>query len=369
MSSGERKFNFYSLYMVIIGITLVVYLINLIRNREWLFSTPFFYATPDATFYFYVISLILGIFLLYRLTVFYRKYGSTEYLLLGLIFFGTIVSLFLWQTWELYLSPLSSMLFSGDLDFNTRGYPELLLFQFNFFVADALWIIHGIRLHGYKNASRFHRIFFFILVYAHVFRLLNITAFGLDLIFNPEKEFFSLRSSNPWYQKIHAFYWLFELFGLERLRGALAIVLTTGVLTTIYMIYAYLTLKTQGNKRIARTSQLLWILAFTLSMVFGLLQVSWILGILDLQPLNTWEFFLAVGSTLSLLPLIILLALYPEGLLITEQQIVRAGKLYTVLSPDKQEKSSGLTSIFNYESHLSDYIKSLPPELLKGGGD
>lgn len=67
-------------------------------------------------------------------------------------------------------------------------------------------------------------------------------------------------------------------------------------------------------------------------------------------------------ETISLLVLMILIALYPETLLISEYQILEAKKLYNLI--EKEEDKKWNFQIKNTIKNLNDYIKEIPQVLI-----
>ena len=118
---------------------------NILRNFGTL---KFSYRPPDLFIFTYILSVVLGIFCLYRVLLHYRETRSTQYLLLAIFIFGVSVTMFLWQFWLEYLSPVYddiSLAWTNFLE------PEIMIGQLNYFIGMIALLIFAVTLKPWKE--------------------------------------------------------------------------------------------------------------------------------------------------------------------------------------------------------------------------
>ena len=132
-------------------------------------------------------------------------------------------------------------------------------------------------------------------------------------------------------------------------------------LTYLFLILTYLQVTTYAKNKVTNITKVVWI-------VFGMVIITLRItaDYFDDLGLNQHDVYRiwAIGTFLIMLLIQITLILYPESLLITENQILRAHNLYRFANRNRNE-GSGHHLSFKYQDRVVSYLDSLPPELLK----
>jgi hypothetical protein len=151
-------------------------------------------------------------------------------------------------------------------------------------------------------------------------------------------------------------FWLFHLIPSLTPSGGLVLYLT---LQAFLLVLAYATVKPVTVTKEITRARVAWI-------VFGVLYVvRWLINRLDISEIvqglitpQAFEFL----EFLAIVILMVIVALYPETLLITKSQLLQANRLYSIVTDiDSQPKDS----IFDYNTRIQTYLQKLPPELKK----
>lgn len=151
--------------------------------------------------------------------------------------------------------------------------------------------------------------------------------------------------------------------GVETVNGVVLYSSSYLFLGTLYLLfcmaillYAYITIELPiKTQKMIRTKKL-WVVVWTLILIYGILHVPWVFVFLQLKTTTLVNLFPLAGELISALIAILI----PESMLISHAQILRAVNLYKeviVLSPEQATKRFGSPS-------LVEYLQNIPPEII-----
>lgn len=316
------------------------------------------YLPPDIFFYAYLITIVVGILVMYRLHVFWKEIGSIDYLMISFYVFGTSVSLFIFQFWADYISPWAANLGTYSCpvqDFNCTYFvwPEIFYFRQVYFWATLGLIIHSINFHGWSNYPRWLRYVIFVLLLNYL--LMPI----LDLFWISQTP--GLVNTTIEAQVLAQWHNYADIWGLVSLSGfGVNRYVANYLFASLLLGYNYLSIKTVIWTKEVILSRIGWIIfavAQSANWIFQLVTQN--LGLGGEEYFEAFQAFL-LGSMISNLMIFLVILFIPETFLLSEIQIHQAKKLFK-LTPESE--ASGVLSVFNFKNRLSDYVNALPPEM------
>jgi hypothetical protein len=162
-------------------------------------------------------------------------------------------------------------------------------------------------------------------------------------------------------------FWVLRFF-FQTTQGALVF-----FLTVMYLVLAisYVTLKPVINSRNIKISRIVWIFFSLVSMLkwFAFLSFENEFNLFSSLPFfqelrSLWIDYdiFEILETISLVSLMTVVGLYPESLLITEYQILKAKKLYSIIQRNKMSEEN--TQLDDINISLKNYIQLLPFEII-----
>lgn len=337
-SFSEQKKYIETLFYFAISINIIGFVTLFYHNRSN--YDPFAARDFDGFLILYIAVIIISSFTVLRLIKYYYVFQSFEYLLVAFIVYHFGFSFFLYQIYVDYIA---------DSLIDTRNQSEMnSLGGFYYFLSQLLVAWHAIRIRGWKNSNIMTRIFMGFLIYIN----------SIVILIGLEGEL----SSNP--QQEGSFkIWSFEIF--HRLSDQDLIYLTIPTLLTyLFVIITYLQIKVYAKNSVAKATKTVWIVFGTFIIIQRLISDN--LADLDLSQHEAYQIW-AFGTFIVMIVIQIILFLFPESLLITKNQILRAHNLYKIAN--SKEKSTGdrsrIYSTFNYQDRVATYLDSLPLELLE----
>lgn len=317
---------------------------------------PLLHNTLDFNFYYYILSILIGIFLIYKLIRFYFEFHSIDYLLFSLFIFGTVVNLFLWHLFDEYFSNLSSLLVLGDFPswIQASALELALAGRLISWIGMLSLFIFVIRLKHWKSNNTIEKIVIVVLLidqliriildfFVWLFMALGIFDFKvlLDLTFGTGSAY------------IGTVYGVFEFFNIPFARLAYPL-----YLIYFFLIYNLITSSIAGKSRSIIISRIFWMFFGTISILLVVIEES--IGFSDSGIITRGVFSLI--QLLFLIAIIIILYYGPELILITDKLLFEAKKLYEVIDSAKVSEKSNFK---NFPLRIKSYVDSIPEDTLK----
>ncbi len=340
-----REFSFFEhkkyieiLFYTAISANLVGFLVMFYGNRSH--YAPFSNRDFDGFLILYFAVIVISSFTVYRLIRYYYEFQSFEYLLVAFMMYHFGFSFFLYQTYVDYI--VDNLIESrNQSEMNSLG-------GFYYFLSQLLVVWHVIRIREWKISRPITRVFMGFLVYIN----LVVILIGLE----------GELSSNPTAQSTFAM-WNFEIF--HKLSDQDLIYLTVPtVLTYTFVILTYLQIKVYAKNKVTSATKVVWIIFGSFIIIQRIIS-DYVeeLGISQHDVFQIW----AIGTFLVMVVIQITLVLFPESLLITKNQILRAHNLYKIANTHEKRifDRSREYSTFDYHDRVASYLDSLPPEMLK----
>ncbi len=339
--------------------------------RRGLVSMNILTADIDLTFIFLSITIVAGIFVIYKSIRHYQLIRSQEYLLLAYYFF-TLTFFALIRIVFAYFSYADIWYYAQD-DRYWNFWNFIWLFEILLNTAWAIGIIalliHVYRLIDWKNRHTVLKTTLILFFIEGVLQAIYYSLFIISMHISQDWATASYTTgSDVWFLRL----WVFQFF-FQSVNGG-----TQFYMVLLYLLLglAYLTLKPLNETRNIRLSRYLWIF---FSVGLALKWFAFLSFENDFQFLaSLFPFFTDVRTiyfdlnlhelleTISTLALMIIIALFPETLLITEYQLIQGVHLYRFMD-SKGESYKRRFQLLDTEKSLAEYVQSIPPELIQKG--
>lgn len=315
---------------------------------------------PDVNFYLNVVVTFLGIFALQYTMRVYRKIRSNDYLLMSISLFGIVAS-YPWLIYLLYFTPawFSYLWIQDDRWFDYQGW--ITLFITLFYLSYFCLYLYVIRLRSWKSYKPLTK-FFLSLLTVEVFlgSVAHTFIYNVTLWITRD---WSIHSGEvvPWFFNIS----LIRLFSPTSEIADLLHDKELRFVTAIVVIIYFSTIKPSSNARPVIFSRLIWIFFGVTNLIINLVSSYFILfGETDANL-----FLLSIGiygEVVMIIVLVIMIVTFPEALLISDYQILKARRLYPIV---KEESERPSLDLFNFDKRLKEYVSTLPEELFVHTGD
>ena len=346
-------------------LTLTAFSFGFLRNLE--VCRPFELKQPDLPLLLYIVSIILGSIVVYKLVRYYFIFYTIDYLLIAFFVFGTVISLFLWQIVGEYFWPSMEYIITGELiKWQRLMEPELIVGRQAFWIGMFLLLLYTVRLRDWKNYNKYWKVLidvraldsiFFIIQDRIAHLLLTIDAYNITHIFT--------------FNDYNNFYPFLSIGGIAKLIFGEQVIFNLGsgiseffdwtMIPYYFLIVILITTPIHGKSRAVTISKIFWI-------SFGLVQiiVTAIRIFLTGTGLLFFHQFFSVIQIFLLVGLILMLYYAPQVILITDLALFRAKKLYKVMENVKSttEPTFSLSQFTDYRGRLKTYMDSIPSHLL-----
>lgn len=287
-----------------------------------------------------VILIISGLLLIWPLYISYKNYKrvqSSEYLLLAFI-----LLLFIMNSLTGPLDELLLMDYPNYADIPIENFIVLILNQlimgFTGSVAMLLLFFHALRL-IWKDPPRW--------------LMIGVVLIHLPLIMEAIFYFTYLIVIRDFASYIDPYETIFWVFSQTQILGYAAVVVSYSVTKNII------------KNRITQIGKIIWIVFGLIGTGSSLLYLLNFLGLFTVLYDNYFTEYIVVAILLYALSNIILFfyaAIFPTTLLISEAQVLRACKLYSILHADEQSLIPDKSL-----APMVKYLKSIPPSVFEEG--
>jgi hypothetical protein len=289
-------------------------------------------ANIDFTMLFQIGTVIIGIIALYKSIGNYRLIRSKDYLLLFLIIFGMTLYTFygLLYRFEILMS-YGRAAPDGNQLWWDQDWTQIIL-NTAFGIMIVAFVIHSIRLYIWKNSHIITKIILLVILFegiAHAFYYFIYPIYYFEV-----QEFVLFFWSTPeWFLQLWFLHWIIQP----------PVVALNALALIIYplLVIAYLYLKPVKVTRSINSVRYLWIFFGITQTVRTIifLTLTWDMFKIGYDPL-IHEFALDIVNVIQFIAfagILIIVAFYPETLLITETQLIQA-KILQIKDPEDKKR-------------------------------
>lgn len=322
----------------------------------------------DLTWTIRIIIFLISIFALYKSLLHYYKIQSIDYLLIAIVFFGYG---YLQLHWALFQPTINKLKLAKDPSFFNL-IPQILVVQIFWVLGIWAFLVFLARFINIKKQSRSIQLLYGIFCIEGV---LEGFYYVLSPIYMLTSSTFQNYQLSEWYLQIWFSHFVIDLILLV-LSVFISHINTSSVtpvlgvdfyivILDLFIAIIYFRTKPIVKTKQTDVSRYAWIL-------FGIFNgFSWICYmalIILMQYSNVLAsqevyFMISLIQFLGMGLLMIVLSFYPEALLISDYQIMKAQKLYQFVEQIEKPKPTPL-QFLDINQSLNDYVTKLPPELL-----
>ena len=352
---NDINYPFY-LFISAIIFFLAIWIINIIRRFTGTLYDPSYVKEIDITFFCSIAAIILGVIAIYKLVGYYFEFHAVENLLLAMFVFGTAINTFMWTLSTTYFLPVDHFL-SFDY-FNINYWIQAVALEFTFsrlayWIGSFCLLIYTLRLRSWNNYHFFIKILFIIAVISNINRILF--DFPTFMLVAFEVSWGPIMNNWPYPTLMMVGRFLTDLltlnFNTDYFFNEISI-------SYYFLVYNLVFTDNVGKSRSITISKIFWI-------VFIIFELSTTTLFTVFFREIAWH--LPVIQVIFLVGLILMLYHGPEVILITDNVLLKAKKLYQVVeSTPSLEPDSFFSQYTNYTTRLRAYLETIPSELLKG---
>lgn len=357
---SDIKRPFY-LFLAIIVSPLLLLGFQILRSFESVkFFDPLLNNPIDFAFLHYIIMIILGIVIIYKLVNFYFEFDSIQYLLVATFIYGTVVNLYIWNLLYEYFTIHATLLYAGEYEIYCQFAFELGIARSIYWLGPILMLIYVVQLKTWDQYNKFVKSLVLILFIDQLSRVI----FDILAFFSMSSNFLSFSD----FRVLSGFTGLSYPGTLSRIfieieNSLLATITEPVYLIYILLVFNLLTSRNLGYSRSMSISKGFWIFFSSSSLIFIILEN--VLGSYNIHTMTRNVY--SIIQMLFMLGLLLILYYGPEVILITDKVLFDAKKIQSVLERAKRselEIKGQYSQFTNYLPRLKEYVTSIPPEKL-----
>ncbi|MFW9780576.1 MAG: hypothetical protein ACFFE8_17170 [Candidatus Heimdallarchaeota archaeon] len=323
---------------------------------------------PDLIFVVMLLNILAGLFLLYKSIKHYQMTRSGEFLIVGTYFFS--LTFFVTFRWVLtYFTDFFERAYVARDPLAWQQITGIWILLHLFWGAGIITIlIHLLRLINWRQRHPVIKGVLLLIAIEGVLQAIYYNTFFIQV--------FYFQDWTHWLENTYTTtkypltnLWLFHLIPFFTPSAGLTMYF---VLQGFLMALVYGTVNPVAATKEITRARMAWVVFGVIYGLRWLLNMPFLIDVPIFQDnLAFWSLFAGsieqpialageILESLATAMLMLIIAVYPETLLITEYQLLRANRLYRFAS-DHPEKSQG--SILDYKARVGTYFQSLPPEL------
>lgn len=319
---------------------------------------------PDLEFVVMVLSIIAGLYVIYKSIRHYQMVGSKEFLLIAVFF----LSITVFTAFRVYTGYISDFF---DEYYGNRNPAAMQQISPLWMIVHIIWgagivaiIVHLLRLIEWRRRHPILKGLLLFIAVEGILEAIYYISFNFQMFYNQDWLYYAdnlLTVDHYPFTNL----WFFHLIPFISPSTALYVYLG---IQNLLLALIYIIIKPIVTSREVKIVRVAWILFGTIVGLRWILFLPVIVEIPFFQENMSFWFTFAQLSTaaeflefLALTGLALAVARYPEALLITEFQVTKAAKLYQYI--EDYELISRLPNLISTEKHLVNYIQSVPPEI------
>ncbi|MDH5403229.1 MAG: hypothetical protein OEZ01_06155 [Candidatus Heimdallarchaeota archaeon] len=295
----------------------------------------------------YIFTIILSILGIIQLTKYYYEIGSYDYLLVALIIHGIG---FIFWVGQGYLDFIINIKSENAIEQYKTLQPEMYFLYVPIFLGYLLFLVLAINIHGWNDLKKPIKIICIFSIYWTFTIILNSLERTIFSIQNPSIGYPEILQPSVTPITVVLILIFFNIFHLTIIQS----------LQYIIGIYILMQIKPHSNFKSVHFTKKIWISIHVLLLIQRNIS-DYVLYVLDNYDLSyqIWSYVHAIIMLIFVLTLI----KFPEALLISTSQLVKAKKLYNFYNTKNVEKDHEISMISDHKIRMEAYLMSLSEEL------